>query len=133
MKSMAESVAFPSQPSQAVDVGLGGAALDMVNPSKVSARSNIGIEVSKQRSRDSANVIKVPALSQLKTLPIRRHSLTTVVVRLELSSKYQCDNDQWKGRKNHPIAHYQFPHTSRYIDIHRYVNRRIAGRIGPEL
>ena len=72
MKSMAESVAFTSQPSQPVDAGLEGEALDIVNPSKVSARSNIGIEVFKQRSRDSANVMKMPALSQLQTLSIWR-------------------------------------------------------------
>ena len=72
MKSMAGSVAFPSQPSQPVGAGLEGAALDMVNPSRVSARSTIGIEVFKQRSRDSANVMKIPALSQLQTLSIRR-------------------------------------------------------------
>ena len=72
MKSMAESVAFPPQPNHPVDAGLEGAALDMINPSKVSARSNIGIEVFKQRSRDSANVMKIPALSQLQSLSIRR-------------------------------------------------------------
>ena len=68
MKSMAESVAFPSQPSQPEDAVPEGAALDIVSPSKVSARSNIGIELFKQRSRDSANVMKMPTLSQLQTL-----------------------------------------------------------------
>ena len=64
VKSIADSVAFPPQPSQPVDAGLGGAALDIVKPSKVSARSNTGSEVFRQRSRDSANVIKMPALGQ---------------------------------------------------------------------
>ena len=62
MKSMAVSVAFPPQPSQPEDAELGGAALDIVNPTarKVSARSNTGNDVFRQRSRDSANVIKMP-------------------------------------------------------------------------
>lgn len=74
VKSMADSVAFPPQPSQPVDAGLAGAALDIVNPTarKVSARSNTGNDVFRQRSRDSANVIKTPALDQLQTLPFRR-------------------------------------------------------------
>ena len=74
MKSMADSVAFPPQPSQPVDAGFGGAALDIVNPMarKVSARSNTGKDVFRQSSRDSANVIKMPALDQLQTLSLRR-------------------------------------------------------------
>ena len=63
MKSIAESVAFPPHRSQPVEAGLEGPALDIVSPSKVSARSNTGIEVFKQRSRDSANVIKMPTSS----------------------------------------------------------------------
>lgn len=60
---MAVSVPFPPQPSQPEDAELGGAALDIVNPMarKVSARSNTGKDVFRQRSRDSANVIKIPA------------------------------------------------------------------------
>lgn len=70
---MADSVAFPPQPSQPVESDLGGAALDNVNPMarKVSARSNAGNDVFRQRSRDSANVMKMPALDQLHTLSIR--------------------------------------------------------------
>ena len=69
---MADSVAFLPHPSQPVDAGLEGAALDIVNPSRVSARSNTGIEVFKQISRDSANVIKIPAPGELQNVPIRR-------------------------------------------------------------
>ena len=59
---MADSVAFPPQRSQPVDAGLEGVAFDSAKPSRVSARSNTGNEVLRQRSRDSANVIKMPAL-----------------------------------------------------------------------
>ena len=74
MKSMADSVAFPPQLNQPVDTGLGDVALDIVNPMarKVSARSNTGNDVFRQRSKDSANVIKMPALDQLQTLSVRR-------------------------------------------------------------
>ena len=70
MKSMAASVAFPPQSNQPVDAGLAGAALDIVKPmaSKVSARSNTGNDVFRQRSRDSAKVMKMPALGQQETL-----------------------------------------------------------------
>lgn len=70
VKSMAESVAFTPSPSQPVDTGLGGAALDIVNPMarKISARSNTGNDVFRQRSSDSANVIKTPAVDQLQNL-----------------------------------------------------------------
>ena len=69
---MAASVAFSPQPSQPVDAGLAGAALDIVNAmaSKVSARSNAGNDVFRQRSRDSANVIKMPALGQQQILSV---------------------------------------------------------------
>lgn len=67
---MAASVALPPQLSQPVDAGLGCAALDIVNAmaSRVSARSNTGNDVFRQRSRDSVNVMKMPALSQQETL-----------------------------------------------------------------
>ena len=65
VKSMAYSVAFPPEPSQPEDGVLGDAALDIVSPSKVSARSNTGNEVFRHMSKDSANVIKMPARGQL--------------------------------------------------------------------
>ena len=70
VKSMTDSVAFPPQKSQPVDAGLAGAALDIVSPMarKVSASSNTGNDVLRQRSNDSANVIKTPAMNQLQKL-----------------------------------------------------------------
>lgn len=72
MKSVGNSVTFPPQASQPVDAALGGTPLDMVNQMarKVSAMSNAGNDVLRQRSRDSVNVIKIPALSQLHILSI---------------------------------------------------------------
>lgn len=72
VKSMTDSVAFAPQSSQPVDAGLGGAALEIVNPMarKVSASINTGNDVLKQRSNDSANVIKIPAIDQLQTLSV---------------------------------------------------------------
>ena len=65
VKSIAESVAFPPQPSQSVDGDPGGAALDIVNPMarRVNARSRPGNDAFRQRSRDSAKVIKMPVLN----------------------------------------------------------------------
>lgn len=67
---MAASVAFPPQLSHPVDAGLECVALDIVNAmaSKVSARSNTGSDVFRQRSRASVNVMKMPALGQHETL-----------------------------------------------------------------
>lgn len=74
VKSMADSVALRPQPSQPVEAGLEGAALDIVNPMarKVSARSNSGNDDFRQRSKDSVNVIKMPALDQLQAFSFRR-------------------------------------------------------------
>ncbi len=96
VKSISVSVAFPPQPSQRVDAALEGVALDIVNAiaRKVSARSNTGNDVFRQESKDSVNVMKMPALDQSQTHSIREKlELTTVVVHLELFSKHQCDND----------------------------------------
>ena len=71
VKSVADSVAFPPQASQPVDAGLRDAALDIVSPSRVNASSDTGIEVFRERSRASANVIKIPALGQLQTFPVQ--------------------------------------------------------------
>ena len=70
VKSMADSVAFPPQPSQPEDAGLGGATLDIVSATarRVSARSNTGKDVFRQRSRDSAKVIKIPVLDHFTDL-----------------------------------------------------------------
>lgn len=63
VKSMADSVALPPKPKRPLDAGLGGAALEMVIDiaRKVSANINTGSEDLRQRSRDSVNVMKMPA------------------------------------------------------------------------
>lgn len=59
MKSMADSVAFPPQPSKPLDAGV---VLGTVNEAarKVKASTSTGNDDLKQRSIDSANVIKIP-------------------------------------------------------------------------
>lgn len=67
LKSMADSVAFPPQPNKPLDAGLGGVALEMVNEiaRNVNATMRRGSEDRKHRSKDSRNVMKMPASSQI--------------------------------------------------------------------
>ena len=69
MKSIADSVAFPAQPKNPVCADLVGAVLDIVREmaKKVSASIRMGSEDLRQRSSDSAKVMKIPATCERKT------------------------------------------------------------------
>lgn len=69
VKSIADSVAFTPQPKNPVDAGFAGAVLDIVKEiaKKVSASIRMGIEDLRQRSNDSANVMKMPATGEKRT------------------------------------------------------------------
>lgn len=63
VKSMADSVALLPHPNKPLDAGSGGAALEIVSEiaKTVRASTAIGSEDLKQRSSDSAKVMKTPA------------------------------------------------------------------------
>ena len=77
MKSMADSVALPPLPKSPYEVELVGAVLEMVidMARNVSANSSTGNDDFKQRSRDSAKVMKIPASGQLVTCYSRTNAI----------------------------------------------------------
>jgi len=62
VKSIADSVALPPQPNRPLDEGLGGVVLEIASDkaAKLNAMISSGSEERRQRSMDSANVMKMP-------------------------------------------------------------------------
>lgn len=86
MKSTADSVAFPPQPKKPRDAGLGEAAFETVNEiaRTVKAKIAMGRDDLKQRSKDSANVMKMPTSHQTVKGVCTIMGLTTFIIDSEL-------------------------------------------------
>ena len=82
MKSIADSVAFPPPPKTTGDAGLVRALVDYVKDGakKVNASIRMGSEDLRQRSNDSANVMKMPATGEKKTKFLAKGVLTSVIL-----------------------------------------------------